>query len=284
MTKISIIVPCYKRVEQTISTISLLLKSNGWGVNFEAEVIVTDCTENDSLKNAVKKEFGELVGYYRPKKQGVSANKNKGAEVAKNPILLFVDSDMEVEPNTINSCIDYLKKHPFVASITTNIIWRGGPNDGTFDRPKKEDRFLNCKETEFVEFIYSRFKMTYKKVFDLVGGYDEKVFNMRGEGSDLSTRYWRAGFPLAFNRDSAVHHREDAPDSVAIRVKHPEWGVAKDYLLLGYKYGNFEVENCDYFASTVAKNMTAYDSQKSHFRILQGIAKYYDLIASSKTY
>ena len=122
--------------------------------------------------------------------------------------------------------------------------------------------------------------MTYKEIFDRVGGYDEKVFNMRGEGSDLSTRYWRSGFPLAYNLNAKVHHHE-VDKGIGSTAEHPEWGVAKDYLLLGYKYGNYETEETKYFSSTIGKNMTNYD-KNSHFRILQGIAKHYDLIVNSK--
>ncbi len=280
MNKLSIIIPCYKREEQVIRTINCLFDSAGWGKEFEAEIIVADCTENDSVKNAVKKKFRDKISYVCPQNPGVASNKNIGAKAAKYPLLLFIDSDMEVEKETIVSSINYLKEHPSVAALTTKVVWKGNDKEGQLDRPKDEDRLLSYKNTTFTEFIYSRFNMTYREVFEKVGGYDEKVFNMRGEGSDLSTRYWRAGFPLAYNMNTKVHHHE-VDKGIGSTANHPEWGVAKDYLLLGYKYGNFNAENCDYFASTVKKNMENY-SKNSQFSILKGIAQHYDLIANSK--
>ena len=280
MNKLSTIIPCYKRPEQVVRTINYLLGSKGLEKEFEMEIIVSDCTENESVKKLVKDNFGQKIIYTRPERKGVAANKNHGAKVAKNALLLFIDSDMEVEKDTIISSINYLKEHPSVAALTTKIVWRGNDKEGELDRPRDEDRLLKYRDATFTEFIYSRFKMTYKEVFEKVGGYDEKVFNMRGEGSDLSTRYWRAGFPLAYNLNAKVHHHE-MDEGIGSTAKHPEWGVAKDYLLLGYKYGNYETEETKYFASTVGKNMTNYD-EDSHFRILQGIAKNYDLVANSK--
>lgn len=281
MNKLSTIIPCYKRPEQVTRTIKHLFQSKGLGDKFKMEIIVSDCSENDSVKNAVKKEFGDRVVYTKPKKKGVATNKNQGAKVSKNPILLFIDSDMEVEKDTIISSINYLKEHPSVAALTTKVVWRDNDKEGELDRPREEDRLLKYKDATFTEFIYSRFKMTYKEVFEKVGGYGEEVFNMRGEGSDLSTRYWRSGFPLAYNLNAKVHHHE-IDEGIGSTAKHPEWGVAKDYLLLGYKYGNYEKENENYFGKTISKNMETYAPESSHFRILQGIAKNYDLVANSK--
>ncbi len=280
MNKISVIIPTYKRKKQVIRTLNHLFQSKGLGDEFKMEVIISDCTEDGSVKKEIEKNFGDKVIYTRPEKPGVASNKNQGAKIAKNPILIFADSDMEVEKETLLSCIDYLKKHPHVAALTTNIIWRGNKNEGDPDRPRNEDRLLNYKDTDFTEFIYSRFKVTYKEVFEKVGGYDEEVFNIRGEGSDLSTRYWRAGFPLAYNFETKVHHHE-IDEGIGSTAKNPEWGVAKDYLLLGYKYDNYEKES-NYFAKTISENMKNYDHDKSHFRILQGIAKNYKLVSESK--
>ena len=59
---------------------------------------------------------------------------------------------------------------------------------------------------------------------------------MRGEGSDLSIRYWRAGYPLAYDSSIIVHHVFDTEGGIIRGVPHPEWGIAKDLLLLAYKY------------------------------------------------
>jgi hypothetical protein len=136
------------------------------------------------------------------------------------------------------------------------------------------------ENTTLTEAIYSRFLVTYKDLFWAVGGYDEEVFNMRGEGSDLSIRYWRAGYPLAHEEKAVVHHVYDAPDAAALRVDHPEWGIAKDLLMLGYKYNMLD-DGFKNFMATVDINFSPLGSE-GFYRLLQGIGRHYKEIVAAK--
>src|SRR3989344_7817122 len=140
MISLSIIIPCFKRIQQTLKTINLLLQSEGIDNRYKAEFIAADSSPDDELKLALQKEFGGKIIYTRPKKPGIATNKNQGAKIAKNPILIFCDSDMEVEKNTLLNTINSLKKHPTAGAIGGQVIWRTGPNDGNHDRPRPEDR------------------------------------------------------------------------------------------------------------------------------------------------
>jgi GT2 family glycosyltransferase len=260
MTPVSIIVPSFERIDQTIRTIGLLVPSYA-----HFELIVSDSTPDASLKLAVAKAFGDRVIYTRPEKPGIAANKNQGARIARHPILIFCDSDMEVEPEAIGRTVKFLMDHDNVAAVGGTVLWRGGPNDGKPDRPRPEDRRYEHCGTVYVEAIYSRYIAIYKEVFLSVGGYDERVFRMRGEGSDLSARLWRAGWPLAYDDSIVVHHVWDAPDSAAIRVPHPEWGVGRDLLLLAYKYGMLDSSRNN-FLRTVAANFPEESAAIEAFR------------------
>ncbi len=280
MTSVSLVMPAYKRIDQTMLTIELLLGSAGLHTEFELELIVSDSTPDDSLKDAVTAKFGDTIRYIRPERSGIAANKNAGAKAARNPILIFSDSDMEPEKYTLLTAIQSLKMHDTAAMVGGNVIWKGGPQNAKKDRPRPEDRMLRKGNTAYIEALYSRFIITYKKVFDEVGGFDEIVFNMRGEGSDLSIRYWRAGFPLTFDDGIVVHHVHDVPDAAAVRVNHSEWGIARDLLLLGYKYGMLENEPQE-FATTVAMNFAPLGTL-APYRMLQGIGNNLQMIVDAK--
>lgn len=253
MVSVSLIVPCFKRVTQTIRTIELLFASSGIRRMFDVEMIVADSTPGDELRLAINTSFGDCVQYTRPAKPGIAANKNQGARIAHHPILIFCDSDIEVEPETMMRTVASLEKNPNAAAVGGNVIWRGGAQDGVVDRPRPEDRLQTKETTVYCEALYSRFIAMFRDVFVAVGGYDETVFTMRGEGSDLSARLWRAGYPLTYDASIIVHHVYDAPDSAALRVPHPEWGIAHDMLLLAYKYGMLDRAYPN-FVKTVAAN------------------------------
>lgn len=265
----SVIVPVFKRVEQTLKSVGLLLSSTGLGEELTIEVIVVDSTPDPSLKDALTGRFGTSVFYTRPQHSGISANKNAGARASRHLIIIFCESNMEVEPDTLLATVRAFETHPTAAGIGGQVLWRGGDKDGTLDRPRAEDRLETYDNTTYIEAVYSRYFATYKNIFEKVGGYDETVFNMRGEGSDLSARYWRQGFPLVYEQGVRVHHIHDAPDAAAVWVKHTEWGIARDLLLLAYKYDMFDKDYGN-FRETVAANFKNLGSE-GYYRIIQGI-------------
>jgi GT2 family glycosyltransferase len=277
---ISVVIPAYKRVDQTLDTINLLFGSRDLGKEFDLEIIVSDSTPDNELEIALQKEFNKRVIYTRPQIPGVATNKNQGASLATGEIFIFCDSDMEVEENTVLNTISSLRKHKTAAAIGGQVFWRTKEKDGVLDRPRPEDRMRKIENTTYAEAIYSRYMATYKKVFWDVGGYDDKVFNMRGEGSDLSIRYWRAGYPLVFDERITVHHVHDAPDSIALRISHPEWGIAKDLLILAYKYDMLDGEY-ENFKKTIEANFEKFGKENC-FRFLQGIGKNIDFITQVK--
>ncbi|MFA9288752.1 MAG: glycosyltransferase family 2 protein [Weeksellaceae bacterium] len=280
MISASIIIPAYRRIDQTLKTIDLILHSKGINTDFNLEIIVSDASEDEKLHVEIIKTFADKIIYTRPSRPGIAANKNHGASIATHPILIFCDSDMEVESQTILNTLKFLQTHDRAAAVGGPVIWKGGPRAGSNDKPRAEDRMITEYETTFIEAIYSRYIATYKEAFDAVGGYDETVFNMRGEGSDLSIRYWRAGFPLAFSQDLTVHHVHDVEGGIIRNVPHPEYGIAKDMLLLAYKYNMTDGEDKN-FQKTVAANFKSF-GEDGYTRILEGILYYYDFITSVK--
>lgn len=280
MIKASLIMPAFKRVEQTLKSLQLILDSDGLSKDFTLEIILADSTPDTTLETAIKQQFGRQVIYTKPAIPGVASNKNQGAKIATSEILIFCDSDMEVEKDTLLKTFSALKKYPTAAGLGGQVIWRTGEKDGQTDRPREEDRRQEINGTTYIEALYSRYFATYKKVFEEAGGYDEAVFNMRGEGSDLSVRYWRAGFPLVYDQSIVVHHVHNSPDSIALRVDHPEWGIAKDLLLLAYKYDMLEGDFPN-FQKTVGANFTKLGTE-GYYRFLQGIGQYLDFIVAAK--
>lgn len=279
MVNISLITPSYKRIAQTLKTIELILSSKGLNKEFVLEPIIADSSPDNGLKTALENKFGNKIIYTCPEKPGIATNKNHGAKIAKNPILIFCDSDMEVEENTILNTINALKKHQTAAAIGGQVIWRTGPKDDQLDRPRKEDRMITIDRTTYVEAIYSRYMATYKEIFWQVGGYDEEVFNMRGEGSDLSIRYWRAGYPLVYDPTMVIHHVHETEGGIIRGVSHPEWGIAKDLLLLAYKY-NIDDKSKN-FVNTVAVNFEKF-GKDGYYRIIEGIKENLEFITKIK--
>ena len=279
MKDVSVIIPTFKRVTQTLKTIGCILNSVGKNKQFKLEIIVSDSSPDNLLQDAIKNEYGKKIIYVRPQSPGVSTGKNKGAQVANGKFIIFCDSDIELESDTIIQLLNTLNS-PTVAAVTGRVIWKGGEKDKQVDIPQKADRIIKIGNVSYIESIYSRYLATYKKLFWDVGGYDETVFNMRGEGADLSIRYWKMGFPLAINTSITAYHIFNAPDSIALRTQNPQWAIAKDLLLLALKYDLLE-GNSPNFSHTLNNIFSQY-GEYSHYNILQGIGKNLDFITQVK--
>lgn len=278
--KVSVVIPTYKRVEQTIKTLDLLLKS-GQKSKLEVEYIVSDSTEDDSLKNSLISHFKDKVLYTKNPKRGIASGKNQGTKVATGSTIIFCDSDIEVLENTIDLTIKVMRENPTAAGLGGQVIWKGGEKDGQIDAPHSHDRTKQIGNTVYLEAIYSRYFATYREIFLKVGCYDDEVFNMRGEGSDLSARYWRAGFPLVYSPNIKVNHIYDVPDSAALRIVNPSFAIAKDLLLLGYKYNLFDGGRYKNFENTIIANFKSYNDE-GYYNILAGIGDHFDFINKAK--
>ena len=275
---ISIIVPAYKRTDQAITTIKLLLAAQLRLID-QMEIIVVDNSPNNNLKKRLALLPAHNIKYLHLLEKNIAKNKNIGAKKAKGQILIFCDSDIEIESNTILETINHFIHQKSAAAVGGKVFWKNNPYQ-KIDRPRKEDRVLKIAAVNYTEALYSRYFATYKKIFCHIGGYDEKVFYMHGEGSDLSIRYWRAGFPLTYNPKIKVHHVFDAPDSIALRIAHADWKVAKDYLLLAYKYNALALAGGNY-AKTININYQKFQ-QLANWHIIQGIGQNINDICRAK--
>src|SRR5437588_11940021 len=66
------------------------------------EVIVVDNQSTDTTLQ-IAERHGDLVDTCGPER---SAQRNRGARLARGTYLLFVDSDMKLEPGVVGDCLD----------------------------------------------------------------------------------------------------------------------------------------------------------------------------------
>src|SRR3990167_244583 len=207
MIKVSIIIPTYKRPSETTKCLELISRNQYLNEEFQAEAVVVDSSPDQITWNKIKKFQKDLaINYIHLQKQTMPGMaRNIAVENAKNELVISLDSDIEVKKETLWQMIDYLKNHPTAARITGKSIFSSGSKNCQIDRPTKWDRTFKKDETVYIEGIYGRYEAFYKSAFQTIGGYDP-IFEFCGEGTDLSIRFWRAGFPLALAENIYVFH------------------------------------------------------------------------------
>ena len=175
-TKISIIIPTFNRS----STLPYAIESvqiqdfEGWEL-----IIIDDGSTDETGKKIEPFLRDERIRYYFQENKGVSAARNRGAELAKGEFLIFLDSDDTFAPDLFHS----LRKIKFMHYDL--LFWDVHRNtDGKFyvARPKKLGRlYNNIKATFLAGSVCFR-----KSVFFEVGGYDPLM--TFGENYELGLR------------------------------------------------------------------------------------------------
>lgn len=166
---VSVIVPTYNNS----STIGACLSSIANQAYSEIEIIVIDNSSIDDTK-MIARGFTDKVFDHGPER---SAQRNYGVSKSLGEYVLIVDSDMQLSPNVVSSCVTAI--HP--AGIKAVVIPEESFGEGFWAACKKLERsfYVGIKWMEAARF-FSR------EVFDEVKGYDE--LNTGTEDYDLSQR------------------------------------------------------------------------------------------------
>lgn len=277
MIKASVIIPTYKRPDETKHCLDLICRSKGINKDYLLEVIVIDSSPDKTTFNKLKSFRSTLeFKYYHLAQQTLPGKaRNFGVQKANYELIISMDSDIEVADNTVPLIISYMRDHPKVARMTGKSIFSSGDKKGEIDRPTKWDRIHKANNTDYIEGIYGRYECFYRSAFLSVQGYDE-IFEYCGEGTDISIKFWRKGFPLAFSDKMIAYHNSDAPGS--LRRATPD-RIAKMYLslfLIAYKYGSDDIE--------LGKSKNFINSQKERQAVYGDTLEFRSIVSAAKSF
>ncbi len=179
---ISVIIPTYNEAKYLPNLLESLKNQTCNGF----EIIVADSGSSDGTIG-IAREAGAIV--LEGEKKGVAEGRNRGAKVARNEILLFVDADCTLPPNLIQSVLN--------ASQNPNII--GGstgfwPADGKFiDKLIFKLANIYQKTTTSLGYPHNAGYCFFfkKQVFEWLGGIREDM--LLNETHDIALRSWPFG-------------------------------------------------------------------------------------------
>jgi glycosyltransferase involved in cell wall biosynthesis len=125
---VSVIVPTYNRSAQLRRTLGSVL---GQHTTRQYEVIVVDNNSTDDTRTEVERSIagGARVRYVLERNQGVSYSRNAGIAVARAPLLAFVDDDVWVNADWIETICRAFDEHPELDCIGGKVLpeWEGVP-------------------------------------------------------------------------------------------------------------------------------------------------------------
>lgn len=185
------------------------------------EVIVSDNSSTDGSPEMIREKF-PWVKYTEGPNDGFSKGNNRARSMVEGKMVLFLNPDTVVNKDVFRKTVKYLKDHPDVGAVTCKLVLANGQMDKDirrrFPTPKiafqhlalgmnREYWYEDVPEdtTHEVEVIEGAFFLTWKKILDKVGWFDENYF-FDGEDIDLCYQVHKAGYKLIYYPETTVMH------------------------------------------------------------------------------
>lgn len=122
---VSVIIPTYNRKHSLLRTLQSLEQQTV--PMHRLEVIVVDDGSKDDTRTITSQQFPFTLRYLQQKNQGATAARNYGASTSQSDVLVFIDDDMSISPETIEACADACVQKSKVLVMGT-INTRSGGN------------------------------------------------------------------------------------------------------------------------------------------------------------
>jgi len=186
--KISVIIPTYNNLELLKAAIASLEKQSLPYSEFEV-IIIDDCSSDgtaDFLRNYDKPM--NILPIFNVENLGRGKTRNKGIFQAANELIVFLDSDREVEPDFLALHMEAQKNGPQVSigrmfyhqDIPMTKINRYLEKRGAFAQPPDKNLpgryFVSCNSS------------VPTSVLKETGGFDENITHYGGEDLELGHR------------------------------------------------------------------------------------------------
>lgn len=197
-TRVSVVVPAYRNAAGLAECLQALVASS----EPPHEIIaVDDASEDDT--SAVASRFG-VRGLRLERNSGAGAARNHGARSASGDVLLFVDSDVVVGPDTVGRVARVLEERPDVAAVF-------GSYDAAPRAPGLVSQFRNLLH-HFVHQEGEAEASTFwagcgairRAVFESAGGFDAGTRGV--EDIELGYRLRQAGHRILLDKELRVTH------------------------------------------------------------------------------
>ena len=257
MIKLSIIIVNYNVrffLEQCLLSIQAASK------NLRTEIIVVDNNSSDGSCEMVRNKFPEVVLLENSTNVGFARANNQGVSVANGSYVLILNPDTLIAEDALLNVVAFADNKKDLGAVGIKLIDGNGNflpeskrniptlkvaiqkicgNSKNYYASQVEDT-KNSK----VDILTGAFMLINRKVYELVGGFDETYF-MYGEDIDLSYKLLKQGFQNYYiGTITIIHYKGES--------------TVKDIAYLKNFYGAMRIFYKKYFKVNVLYNLMLY--------------------------
>ena len=205
LPKVSVIIINYNGKELLEKCLDSLFK-----VEYDNfEVLIVDNNSSDNSIEFITKNYPSVIIIQLDSNKGFAEPNNVAAKITKCDFLLFLNNDTIVTPNFISEMIKAIKNDKKIAICQSLLLKSDNTIDSSGDFMDELGVCFNSKSSvSKIQEIFSArgaSMLIEKKIFDLMGGFDEKFF-ATFEDVDLGWRSWILGYKCVLVPKSIVYH------------------------------------------------------------------------------
>ncbi len=199
---LSVVVPCYGRMELTRRLLSSLAASPDL-----FQILLVDDASPEPIQDLLR-EFGDsldLECLRQPRRSGPAAARNRGIAAARHPFIAFTDNDCVVWPTWARALTKHLQDaSPKVAGVGGRTLAVG--ND-VFSRYYSYHKLLDpyLHEGRYLYIVTANCAFR-RSALEEVGGFDEDLLEPGGEDPGLCFKLLERGYRLNYLPEAVVHH------------------------------------------------------------------------------
>jgi len=242
LPRVSVIVVNWNGHEYLRDCFSSLRKSD-----YPEDRLELICVDNGSIDQSqalLAQEFSDVRLVQLPENLGFTGANAAGVDAATGDVVLFLNNDMRVEPETVRRLVDALDDR--YACIAARVLsWDGKRIDfvggtSTFEAFGVQERYGKPNATEYLgggETFFANggaFAIT-RAAYQAAGGFDPSFFAYYDD-VDLGWRVRAAGYDIRTALDAVVYHRHGGtsrryPDGQKqyLMQRNALWTVLKNY-------------------------------------------------------
>ncbi|MCX5696757.1 MAG: glycosyltransferase family 2 protein [Candidatus Omnitrophica bacterium] len=176
MPGLSVIVPSYNS-EKSIGRTLAAIRGSSYG---QYELIVVDDGSSDQTALIAEKYADKLIRL--PCNSGKNNARRKGLGAASAEIIVNIDSDVVVRPDTLANISNYFSEHPETGAIT-----------GLFSKHHPNDDFFSQYKNLYMHYIFKRLP---EKVTFLFGS----IYAIRKESAVICNNHYKFGEDTAYGQ------------------------------------------------------------------------------------
>jgi len=256
--KISVIMGIYNCADTLPLAIDSIL--NQTYTNWEL-IMCDDCSTDNtySIAQEYKEKYPEKIILIKNEKNSKLAySLNHCLEYATGYYVARMDGDDISVPDRFEKQVEYLNNHPEIQLVGTAMQVFNDDNENI--RIMKATEHPDKFSTRYGGTFYHATILTYKEVFDKLGGYTVAERTKRGQDYDLWFRFYAEGFNGDNMKEPLYLVREDM-NAVKRRTFKIRWEVFQT-TKYGYKLLNFPKSwLVKEFFTVIFKSFTPYKIQ-----------------------